>query len=824
MITQGCRRRVRSQCGRRRLLCWSLLAALHTGAALAQEAADAAAAATSPSQAPPSEQAAPEPYEKTVPVPQPSPEPVVREREHAAVQLEEVVVTATKREKSLREIPASIAAVQGRDLERKGVLSINEVLDQIPGVTSNSSRPGDQRVIMRGISTTAAATSTTPYPVGIFVGDTAFNEPYAASITPDLSAFDLQSVEILKGPQGTLFGGAALAGAIRYRLNDPVPGMWQARAFSQYTQLEEGSEAWTHGAAVNVPLGGEGGSVGLRLGYIHREYPGAYDDLRPEQAAQDVDAGSGEQYRAGLLWEPSHNAHVKLTYLDQDYAADNGLVITDYRNGPRATRASLLPWPNRHRFSLYNLELQYDWDTLRLVSSSSRTEKQRYNSIDSVGVLIGIPPPGTPEALGIPFIADQWSNSFQQEVRLQSTGGGSLEWLVGAYFYRAPIHYYVELSVQGLNDVGALGQNAGQALADLNQLISGLLGPDNLLSQLVGQVTPALAAVRCEVALLCAETNAKARERALFFDVAWKPWRMLEISVGARYYLTEVAGGFVGTGLGARLVNGGVSPADFRATIDEEGVNPKLAVTLRPLKNVSLYALANKGFRFGGIQNIPADPAQGVPETYKSDSIWNYELGLRTSWLANTLQADITGFHIDYQDPLVVLKNGLQINYYDNAGSAESDGFEARLRWLTPLRGVTLQLTGGTVDARTTEFFMAGNTPVPAGKALPGSAKVQYAAQLAWVGPPDWWLSLGTSAGYTYIGEAYAAINTDSRIYDYGVYDAGLILGVNRWPGRPSLSINLSNITDEAAPIAGEGFYTLNPPRTLVARFSLEFE
>ena len=86
------------------------------------------------------------------------------------------------------------------------MLSVNDILEQTPGVTSNSARPGDQRVVMRGISTSASPTSTVPYPVGIFIGDTALNEPYAASITPDLSAFDLAAVEVLKGPQGTLFG------------------------------------------------------------------------------------------------------------------------------------------------------------------------------------------------------------------------------------------------------------------------------------------------------------------------------------------------------------------------------------------------------------------------------------------------------------------------------------------------------------------------------------------------------------------------------------------------------------------------------------------
>jgi outer membrane receptor protein involved in Fe transport len=743
-----------------------------------------------------------------------------------AVALGDIVVTATKREKSRRDIPASIDAIDGKSLEARGVLSVNEVLEQTPGVTTNSVRPGDQRIIMRGISTSASPISTVPYPVGIFIGDTALNEPYAASITPDLSAFDLAAVEILKGPQGTLFGGAALSGVLRYRLNDPNPYRWEARYFGQGSFPDEGSVAFTQGAVLNVPLLGDDGDLGLRLAYVRRRYPGVTDDLRPEQAAEDVNEGEGEQFRAALLWRPDDELQLKLTYLDQDYDAPNDLIIADNAGGPRATRGSLIPWPNSHRFGLYNLEMQYDWDDVRLISSSSRTEKKRFNIVDVYGGLLGTPPDGMPDAVAIPFVTEQASRSFQQELRLQSNGGESLEWLVGAYYLHSPIHYFLELNVQALHDLGPLANQAQQTLLS----VADALGLGAIASQLLSQIVPGSDNLACELSLLCAQTDAKAREKALFFDLTWNPWRPLELSAGARLYETTVAGGFTGQGVGARLVNNGMSPADFTTTITERGVNPKLSAKYRFSKDHSIYALANKGFRFGGIQNIPADPVQNVPGTYKSDSIWNYELGLRTRWFERHLEFDVTGYHIDYKDPLVVLKNAEQINYYDNVGGARSNGVEASLRWLTPIPGVVLSATGGTVDARTTKDFQAGNTTVPAGKPLPGSAEYQYGADLAVFGSPAWPVNVAGLIGYSYVGKTYNDITTDDTVNDYGTVNLGLNLSMPYVKGRPALAVNVSNLTDQTAPVSlmsiatGGEFYLLNAPRTITARFSLEFD
>ena len=355
------------------------------------------------------------------------------------------------------------------------------------------------------------------------------------------------------------------------------------------------------------------------------------------------------------------------------------------------------------------------------------------------------------------------------------------------------------------------------------------VGLGGLVSQIL-DVVPGADNLGCELSVLCAETNALAEEKALFFDLTWNLWDRLDLSLGARAYETSVAGGFVGQGVGARLVNNGMSPADFRTEITEEGINPKISAKFQFNDDFSVYVLANKGFRFGGIQNIPEDEAQNIPGTYKSDFIWNYELGIRTSWLDQRLELDITGFHIDYTDALVVLKSAIQINYYDNVGSAESDGIEANMRWITPIPGVVMMMSGGTVDAHTTEDFMAGNSLIVAGKPLPGSAKYQYSLNLALFGSPDWMINTSALLGYTYVGETYNDIKSEDMVNDYGTYSASVNFSIPSLRGNPTLAINATNLTNETTPVgiidglSGSDFYILNSPRTITARFSLEFD
>lgn len=724
------------------------------------------------------------------------------------VQLEEIIVTATKQERSLRDIPASIAAFNGDQLESQGKLGISEFVQESPGVTLNSSGPGFLRISMRGISTDAEPLSIIPSATGILIGDTAFSDPYISNITPDLSAFDLASVEVLKGPQGTLFGGSALSGAIRYVLQDPLMGEWQGRAFSQYVGPEGGTQAFTSGLAVNMPLYED--RVALRLGYVRRQYPGVYD-LAREPRQDNVDRADGDQVRAILSWQVSDAFKVKATHLDQSFDAANSLISADQRER-RENRRQILAQPVNHGFDLDSIELNYDFSDMRLVSLTSHSTKNLSFFGDSTGGVLGAVPPGYPEQVALFQVVNDDSKALAQELRLQSTGSDGLRWLVGGYTYDYSVRF--EILIDSV---------ANQTLLGNSSLVNGVLSLLSLSTE----------SLYNEATLLHAVTTPKVTERAMFFDLSETFWDDLELSVGARLYSTDVSGGFRGNGLLVRAVNNGqnVDASDNR--ISEKGASPKFTATFHFTDGISLWAQASRGFRFGGLQSVPSTPTNDVPPVYKSDSLWNYELGLRTSWLDETLRFDITAFRIDYKNPQIQqTANTIPLNYTDNVSAALSQGFETSLRWLTPL-GLILSLDGGLTDAHITEPFTAADgTEVKPGAELPGAAKSQLAATVAFVAPIGN-LNLGSSVSYNYVGEGYGDIVHSEKINDYGTLNAGITLGSDAWPLRPQLAFNVSNILDTTAVVGGAtrtsstglkvGSFNMNQPRTFTLRLGVEF-
>lgn len=752
----------------------------------------------------------------TIPVLQLAPEdgaPPMEVREAGPAQLEEIVVTATKRAQSVRDIPASITAFSGEKLESSGQLNLNDFIQKSPGVTAAQGAPGFTRLTFRGISTDTLPTAGNSQPVGIFIGDTAFTDPYIANIVPDLSAFDLAGVEVLKGPQGTLFGGSALSGAIRYTLTEPSLGLWQVRGFSQYADPKDGSTALTHGIAINAPI--PDSNIAARLNYVHREYSGTVDDVRAGR--KDVAASSGNQIRGQVLWQPG-NWKFKFTHITQDFSGDNQLNEVVSPTGPRENGETVLEAPAEHEFGLNSLEAIYDFESMRVVSLTSSVHRDAYFSRDITGILAGTPPPGYPATAGILTEVIDNSENISQELRLQSTGDGAFNWLVGAYYFDYEMFFNILIDTP-LNQ-SLLGE--GSLLGE-NPLLAGVFG-------LLGLPNPGGA-----TALLDGTSNAESSEKAVFADLSYEFWDRLTLSLGGRFYETEVSGGFIGTGL---LIAGNQNDglqSNSLATIKERGFNPKASATFVINEHASLYASVAKGFRFGGLQSVPSTATNGVPPTYKSDTLWNHEIGLRTQWLDNTLQADLTAFYIRYKDPIITQSTqGIPLGFNTNVSGAISRGLESSILWNTPLEGLTFAFSGGLTDAYITEQFEASNGDiVEPGTEMPGAARHQFSTTLSYLGYWDRY-TFAPSLNYTYVGRGFSNITHDVEINGIGTLNAGLVLGTLGVRGNPAIAINLTNLTDEVAPVAGaagttlvtqqrtQGFL-LNPPRTITARISFEF-
>lgn len=723
-------------------------------------------------------------------------------------RIEEIVVTATKREESIRDIPQSITAITGASLENTGKLNLIDFIQETPGVTATQGSSGYTRFTMRGISTDTGPASPSSSPVGLFVGDTAFTDPYIANIVPDLSAFDLSGVQVLKGPQGTLFGGAALSGAIRYELQEPVQGEWQVRGFSQLISPTEGTRAFTNGVAVNVPVLKDD-NLAFRFVYVKRNYPGVTDDGRTGE--KDIDHGSGNQYRAILLWEPE-NWKLKFTHLSQDFYAPNAVSAASSPDGPRVESFNIFKVPAKNNFGMDSFEAAYNFDSMRLTSLSSYLYKNSTFTIDGTPVILGIPPMGYPQELGLLSPVTENSKAYSQEVRLQSTGSDPFQWLVGGYFYSYKMYFNVLIDTP-------LNQDA--------------TGPGTLLNTLAMQLGIPTPLLNGNTQFFDGTSNVKSTEKAAFFDLNYELWDRLKLSVGARFYSTEVKGGFVATGI-LILAENNLMDSDTRNQITERGINPKFTATYHFTDDVSLYTQVAKGFRFGGIQYVPSTPTNGVPATFKSDSIWNYELGLRTGWFEDTLHADATVFYIVYKNPIITQATpGIAINYNDNVSGAISRGIEASLLWNTPVDGLSTSLQGSLIDAHiTTPFTASGGKLIPAGQEMPGTAPEQYNASVSYVRPVRW-LNVGANIGYNYIGRGYGDIQHSLKINGYGTMSAGLLFNSDELSFHPKLSINVSNllninavnyggVVNPIVPGTSYSAYALIPPRTISLRLSFD--
>ncbi|MES2491616.1 MAG: TonB-dependent receptor [Pseudomonadota bacterium] len=763
---------------------------------------------TSTSTSPPAVEVTPESTETPLPtiaVAEPAPE----RKQRAGI--EEIVVTATKREQNLRDIPASITQFSGDKLEASGKTNLNDYLSETPGVTMNQVTPNLPRISIRGISTDTSGLSGQPSPTGIFIGDVAFTDPYISAMQPDLSAFDLASVEVLKGPQGTLFGGAALAGALRYVLNDPQPGEWHVRGFSQYRMPDHGSAAATTGISVNAPLYED--SLTVRLAYVNQKYPGV-TDLTRDPPKYNVDHGKGAQYRGTLMWQPLDALKLKLTHLQQTFETPDANPYADNPN-TRSNGNLILPQPVETKFSLDTLSAEYEFNDMRLVSLTSYSKKHLAVGADATPGLIGTPPPGYPAAgAAFLFIGDD-SKAFTQELRLQSNDGDDFKWLTGVYLYKYSIHFLL----------------AGNLLAAQDTL-----GPGSALSNVLNGGGLDLTDIYNKLSLLYAVSDAKAQEYALFFDVSDKFWEKLEVSAGARFYSTGVQGGFFGTGVLAYSGNTGQEINYTGNKMRESGISPKVSATYKFTEDVSQYLQISRGFRFGGLQSVPSTVFTEVPQKYKSDTLWNFETGLRTAWFDNSLHADLTLFYLLFKNPQIRQSTGgpLSLTYTDNVGAAISRGLESSLKWLTPLPGLEMNLSLALTDAHTTESFTASDgSTVPAGQQLPGASKMQYFGGLTYLIPLDPFM-IAPSVSYNYVGTGRSDIINSIPINDYGTLSAGLSLITQIGEYKPMLTFNASNIMNNTVVVGGgtskitatqqmKTNYTLNAPRTFTMRFSMDF-
>ena len=734
---------------------------------------------------------------ETIPVPtkrESTPAPFQAPRANA--QLEEIVVTATKREESLRDIPQSITALSGGDLERSGAQGIDDIVKKVPGVNI-ASENGYTRITIRGIASVNNTSSTT----GILFGNVSFADQYVPVVALDQQIFDIKSVEVLKGPQGTLFGASALNGAIRYVPEPAALGVFAAKYFAQYVKVEHGGSDPIFGAAVNVPIGD---TVAVRLVGFDRKSPGYIDNLR----LNIKDSNRLEQHGARLMgtWQPTEVWNIALTGAMQRTSIED-ISLTDSLDGNLSSnnRPRLSPQDDNYAMGGLTIERKFDW--AQLVSETAYVHKDSVHFYENSRNIV----PNTSVAL-LGIGGGGVSNTWSQELRLVSPtdDDSRWRWIGGVFGSRQHLNTIVDLQ-------------AG------NALIPPALNDQLVQSLLNGLGLPSIVNAGGNVSVLDLRPDVVVEELALFGEVTRKLGESWELTLGGRLYKTSSTGANTQRGVLFTALNQSATTVK-KGGVKEASFNPKASLLWHVTDDIMSYATVSKGYRVGGLQagvTLPIS-AQQAPPTFKSDIIWNYEAGVRTEWLDNTLSTDVTAFYIDWQNPQVFQPDSTtNLNYLDNVGAVKSPGVDFALRWITPL-GVMLTSSATYAKTVTTKPFTTGSGNVAApGSPWPYAPKLQTATTISYPLALDEW-TITTSLTHTYLGKAVNNLNDQKPIFNYQLLDAQIGVLTTAHPWIPEVNLTVNNFLDKRGVTtripqgsSTDGGYT--QPRTFIVRLSGTF-
>jgi iron complex outermembrane recepter protein len=577
--------------------------------------------------------------------------------------IEEIIVSATKREEPVRRISGSISAFDEAGLEALGAERFADYLTRTPGVVFNQSVPGNSAAVIRGVSTTtgiAQAQGTTGY----FINDVPLTDPFYSSGIPDIDTFDVDNISVLRGPQGTLFGSASLGGAITYQAAKPDLTQFDAHIRASVKSTSGGETSYGAKAMLNVPIAA--GVFGVRGVLDYRQDGGYVDNVGTGQKDANETQVEGGRILATLA--PADGTTINYLFLQQTNDTDDAGFIEPAVG--RYQKNTALDERFKYRTRIHHLRLDQELSFATLTATAARHEKKFSGTQDFSNLL---PPALAPAA----FLEPGTSEGDTFELRLASPSGQRFEYLIGAF------HDATDESI-------------------VNQLVA-----------------PAAAPVFGDAVLLDATVSIEGEESALFGEATWRFNDKWKATLAGRYFETRLSTNIAQSGplIGGSSVSSGKSR--------ESGFSPKVSLTWTSSDDLLIYGLVSKGFRFGG-PNLAVDPNFAIPSEFESDSLVNYELGLRSNLDGRRLQLDGSLFYIDWSDIQVTLSTPSGFTYTDNAGKARNYGFEGVATY-RPSRSLTLQGNVTWLDSQLRSDFRSGSAIVPKGRTLPGAADWQIA-------------------------------------------------------------------------------------------------
>lgn len=572
----------------------------------------------------------------------------------------DIIVTASKRSENLSSVGASVTALSGDRLSELGIASFQDFSRLTPGLSFQAVAPGRTQISIRGINvgTTQPSSSVAQYldETPITAAATA---ALAGELNPDLDPFDMSRIEVLKGPQGTLYGANALGGVIKYVTNAPDFGGFGAAVETSVGAVNEGGIDYSGKAMVNVPIADW---AALRVVGNYRKDAGFIDNVALDD--NDVNFAKNRGGRATLELRPADDLVIKLSAFTQRLDVGGQSSVDALRTTLTPAFGDLTQWrpvPEliRDRFNLYNATVSYDFGFATLFSTSSWTD-QKYRRTSNGASFA----PGT----RISFASDGENKKFVQELRLQSASADKhgLEWQLGVYYTN---ERYNRTSTDFIVDIET---------------------KDETIDYFSG-------------------TIAKYEEKAAFANATYYFGPSFDIAAGVRYSKNGQDGeGYGGDG----QFNGRTgSSRDHAITWTVTG-------RYHPIEDVLVYGNVSRGYRAGGPNFFSV--GQVIPTEFEPEELTNYELGVKASTADNRLNFTLAGFYIKWSSIQLPLIVDFQ-TFRGNNGKAESKGFEASASY-TPIDGLTFAGTLAYTDAKITTDERAGVGAAP-GERMAGTPR-----------------------------------------------------------------------------------------------------
>ena len=674
--------------------------------------------------------------------------------ETTALELEEIVVTAQRREQNISDVSQAVQALSGDDLDELNITNFEEMITLIPGAIQNSTiSHGSNVYSIRGV---AASETDGDATVGYYLDNFAFSipgRPYA----PVTDLYDTERVEVLRGPSGTLYGLGSLGGTIKVITKDPVIGEFEGSFKATVSEIDDGDSSYTGDIVINAPISD---NAAIRAVLSIKDIGGWAEIIPSDQTdGNPYEALTG---RLKLLVEPNEKTSVKFTYWRQDSEQEYANRLT-YPSPPAIDNVFGETFSD---YTIYILDVAYDLGFAMLESTTGYMEN---TVISNNGGFIP----------GIGNFSSLWpleSENFNEDIRLTSKSEGAWSWIVGAFYQDGETYGGQDVL---LPDFGFNSINASNLLSSESWAIYG-------------------------------EASRTSEDERWILTIGG---RYYEEKRGFNEnssveLLTPL------TGAPDPIVTNTVGTDS--ATNDT--FNPRLNVAFYPSEDSMLYFEAAKGFRSGSITSTSIMTASNATlggtnydNASEPDTLWNYTIGGK--WNIGSISIDLAAFFYDWGDAQVEISPALQTIVIPVA-DIEGRGIDLTIAWDTPIDGLSLYFSGNTNEVELENVDEAIVTKLPFmadGSQLPGTAKSTYSIRANYIRPLNNDMTLNANA-------LFVQRDSVQSVFDGRIAPSIELLNANIGISKDNWKVGLfgRNLTEEEGPMGMVGGQHSIPfPRTI---------